>query len=249
VDMTVRIDTQFELVAGNITSFHDSFRAGIAAALLLEEERIEVTSVSPGSVIVDFLLMDPPSTPRTMAHEAADRLEVLLVHGLTSYFPDSLRGHMQGASVERRESRRITASGLISPGLAPLESEYEPPDGCTCVAAEQEGVRAGCGRHLGLGRPWCKTDGLCPAARSGSGVQRRWVYCSSTSGAPQSAQAEAPRTADVTGAALDDPYSLRRPSSSSSGSVRAVRRRLVAAPLAMASAVAAIGWGAISTSW
>jgi len=198
VAMQLRLPTNFDSVSGDVVGFMETFSKGIASALLIEPERIEVVSIVRGSVIVDFNILDPPNTtPTRYASEAADRLVSLVSSRSTSSFPSELRTQMAGATVESRTTKSITAQGSGSgqpPVLAPLVLGSLPPSGCTCVGAQGEGVREGCGKHLGLGLPWCKLAKTCSAARTGSGVQSLWVYCSTTatSSAPSPSPTSSP---------------------------------------------------------
>lgn len=191
VEMQVRLDANFDAVSGAVLEFGDTFRKGMAEALQIEAERLELVRLSRGSVIVDFRIVDPPvATPATPASEAADRLEKLLVGGLYSYFPQDIQAYMRGATVERRSSLRVAAQGSALPtALATVVPGFAPPANCSCVSAEGEGVRAACARHLGLAVPWCKVDASCGVAKKGSGVQSHWVLCAADGDAPPAEEA------------------------------------------------------------
>jgi len=242
VEMQVRMDSDFDAVAGNIATFSTTFRSGLASALLIEEERVDVVGISRGSVIVDFRILDPPKgqTPARYAHEAADRLENLLISSTIVVFPTSLQAYMKGATVEARSAKWLTietgSSPDLVPPLAPLVEGAKPPQGCACVAAEDQGVIAGCAYHLGLSPAWCKVHETCPTAMKGTGVQSLWVYCSG--GEPTKKPAEE-KQAGGGGNAVEPP-SLRPPSASLSSPFAATLRPPWLLPAALAAASASL---------
>jgi hypothetical protein len=212
VEMQIKLDTSFQVVANNIQGFREDFRIGVADAIDIAPNRVEILKVAPGSILVDFRILDLPAGSTAAASvrssaASADLLEALLLPssggGSPSFlalrrFPSNLRPFMEKASVNQKVFAEVSTQSLGNPGvatLAPLEEGFAPPEGCTCSGAFQsQGVALGCARHLGLDRPWCPVVEDCPGASVGSGCQRLWVYCSSGSAEFMSEVASTPRT-------------------------------------------------------
>jgi len=183
----MRIQEEFENVADNVEDFQSRFKSGMSAALEIDEQYIDILGMAPGSIVVDFILLDAPrgvSSTRT-ADEAAMRLEGLMTSGNYASFPSNIRNLMAQATVENiKYDARVLAPAPGAIRQWPIVDGYAPPAGCLCLAHVAAGIRIGCGRHMGLLTPWCPVQQGCPGARTGTGAQSRWAYCERAAPAP-----------------------------------------------------------------
>lgn len=186
MEIKVRMQTDFDTVAGNIRGFAASMVDGVAAASGVEKDRVQVISVTRGSVVVNFRLLDPPpgQTRLRSADEGANRLQSFLSITGTNQWPEDLRPHMQNAQLlEKSSQQRVVVPMTLSatPPMAEVQANYAPPPGCACRTKEAAGIRGGCAEHFGLSPPWCLASGAsCFGAKTG--VDGQWVFCREVAG-------------------------------------------------------------------
>lgn len=179
----MRLAADFSHAAGDIDTFREAFRQGMADAAGISKDRIIVSLISRGSIIVDFLVSGAQgSQGEISAAQAVQELETRL--GDQSYlWPAVLRPMMaEGASVQAKKTttmnqEELDAMVVLSTGsntvfLTP-EAGFGAPPGCSCVAGD--GITAGCAKHKGMSPAWCLVASGC--GESMEGALGPWAFC------------------------------------------------------------------------
>lgn len=185
----MRLAADFSHAAEDIDTFREAFRQGMADAAGISKDRIIVSLISRGSIIVDFLVSaaqgSQGSQGEITAAQAVQDLETRL--GDQSYlWPAVLRPMMaEGASVQAKKTttmnqEELDAMVVLSTGsntvfLTP-EAGFGAPPGCSCVAGD--GITAGCAKHKGMSPAWCLVASGC--GESMEGASGPWAFCVET---------------------------------------------------------------------
>ncbi|CAJ1364983.1 unnamed protein product [Effrenium voratum] len=182
VEVRVRMASDFSKAGSDIDGFKESFRAGVAEAGGISEDRVVVRSITKGSIIVDFIIAAAANAELLPASIAFKEFEDKL-SDQTHVWPSSLQSIMaEGITVEASAAREMDTEELQSVMkqsansatvfLTPVAG-YSPPAGCACVHGE--GITNGCAKHKGVSPPWCLVAYGCPSRLEGANGD--WAWC------------------------------------------------------------------------
>eukprot|EP00442_Polarella_glacialis_P011769 CAMPEP_0115086606 /NCGR_PEP_ID=MMETSP0227-20121206/22696_1 /TAXON_ID=89957 /ORGANISM="Polarella glacialis, Strain CCMP 1383" /LENGTH=268 /DNA_ID=CAMNT_0002476117 /DNA_START=68 /DNA_END=874 /DNA_ORIENTATION=- len=191
-EVRVRIDADFATVSSDVEAFKKTFQEGVAAAAGVTTDRIVISNVRPGSVVVDFYVVEGTqgSTPMSVA---VSSLEAKMKQTSTEWTP-GIAAFMKKATFQGKALRSVPSEQVSSSGrtvvLTPL-ADYGPASGCSCVAGS--GISKGCAEHSGVGPAWCLVASGCPSAMAGSFGSWAWCQKLQDSGATNSSSADRQR--------------------------------------------------------
>lgn len=177
VEVRLRFDASFSEVASDLDGFGQRLQSSLAQAAGIEQNRIVVFSIVPGSIIVDFYIFEAASESSPTAAVAAVTLQGKVAG---NYWDASLGPLMRTASITSKVPRRVPMGNVAGHTskttdlfLQPL-SDFAPPNGCVCASGDD--ISAGCADHRGLGPAWCRVEQPCKSSFS-STSRGHWVFC------------------------------------------------------------------------
>lgn len=170
VEVRLRFDSSFSDVANNLDDYVQGLQRSLAEAAGIEQSRIVVFGIAPGSIIVDFYIFEAAAESSPISAVAAVTLQGKL---RPPWFPRTASivskavRHVPEESTTRQYSK---TAGIV---LQPL-SGFAPPSGCACVSGD--GISPGCADHRGLGPAWCRLEQPCKSSFLSSS-RGHWVFC------------------------------------------------------------------------
>lgn len=177
VEVRLRFDANFSEVASDLDGFGQRLQRSLAQAAGIEQNRVVVFSIAPGSIIVNFYIFEATSQSSPSAAVAAVTLQGKIA-GI--YWDAPLAPLMRTASIISKAPRRVPMAKMAGHNskttemlLQPL-SGFVPPRGCFCVSGEA--ISAGCADHRGLGPAWCRVAQPCKSSFL-STSRGHWVFC------------------------------------------------------------------------
>lgn len=173
VEVRLRFDSSFSDVANNLDDFGQGLERSLAEAAGIEQSRIVVFSIAPGSIIVDFYIFEAASESSPIAAVAAVTLQGKLRPPWFARTASIVSKVIRQVPVESTGDSTLWHSKTAGIVLQPL-SGFAPPSGCACISGN--GISAGCANHRGLGPAWCRVEQPCKSSFSSSS-RGHWVFC------------------------------------------------------------------------